>query len=469
MTCTLRRVVCLACFLSLLPCAQPLLFSPITKPGHVDAHSMLTFTASIDAWLFVDVFSGIHDRMFVQVCVGDAPCPDQDAESVGDCAELTRAENASGWRSVQRMPDDCLQRTPVSIPVRAEMPNRIVMSNLVDELRPFARPPTPTDGSVRLRVRLVYETFINRVADLRQMRSNAYDIVLAPIAKLQASAVLHIKTECAARGLTSPQADLPPAQRGSTMAVYPINASSLVTRFCAWTCASSFIKFPHNAQVFSVDADRLAVRSRCRDMPDAATFVSVSFVLASRLSPFATSATSLFLLAELDDMALRVQEASAAAGEELIVLFSLRNSVYNIESLRDVSTQFQNLSSNNRESLVNTEFIHTQTRRLLSNSQEDWLVDTLFVSDSTTDISGAIRRAQEAITGIDIAQIAPELAVSGVFDVDVEKAYYVSPGWRSAIYGAAAASASAGSTLTSCASTLFLATWSSLIVTYAGM
>jgi len=161
---------------------------------------MLTYEASIDAWVFVDFFAGINDRMFVQVCAGPVlACPSQPLAVFGNCSELTRTDAASAWRSVERLPHDCA-RAPVATPMRAEMPNRIVIANRIEDMRALAQPRNASDGSLLLRVRLVYETFLDAQADTWHVRANAYDVVLVPVPTLLAGVL--VQTECSARGLT---------------------------------------------------------------------------------------------------------------------------------------------------------------------------------------------------------------------------------------------------------------------------
>jgi len=179
-----------------------------------------------------------------------------------------------------------------------------------------------------------------------------------------------------------------------------------------------FAKQSWNAQAFGVGVDRRTVHAGCRAVPDTAT----SFVLTTRLSPFASAARSLYLLVELDAMAGRVQDATREEGEFLLVLFGLRHSVYNIMSLHNLSASYRERAKD-MDTVANTNFIHASTRRLLTTQREDWLVDALFITDSQKDMASTLQRAVRAIYAINIYRVAPELFVSGVFDVDVEEAY----------------------------------------------
>ena len=213
------------------------------------------------------------------------------------------------------------------------------------------------------------------------------------------------------------------------MAVYARNVSGLPMRLCAWTCAVPFAKQPWNAPAFGVGVDPRSVAAGCRAVPDSATVVAGSFVLATRLSPFSSAARSLYLLGELDAMAGRVQAATREPGEVLLVLFGLRHSVYNILSLRDLAASFR-ARAEDTDTVTNTHFIHAAARRLMNTNKEDWLVDILFITDRQQDMTSTLQRAVRAVYASDISSVAPELFVSGVFDVDVEQAYALRLGWR---------------------------------------
>jgi len=412
---------------ALLPHVRSNPFCPIEAAGPAGAQDMIQYDATIDSWVFVDFFAGIHDRMFVQVCAGPVRlCPSQPLAIFGNCSELTRHDAESAWRSVERLPHDC-PRTPVETHMRAEMPNRIVIANRIEEMWHYAQPHNASDGSLLVRVRIVYETFLDWESDARHMRANAYNVLLVPVPVLMAGVV--VQTECSARGLTSPGADLPPVLGGSTMAVYPRNVSELRTRLCAWSCAFPFTKQPWNAQAIGVGVDRLTVTAGCRAVSNTATVVSSSFVLTTRLSPFASAARSLYLLAELDAMAARVQDATREQGESLLVLFGLRHSVYNIMSLRDLSALYR-ARAKDKDVVANMKFVHASKRRLLTTHKEDWVVDALFITDRQKNMVSTLKRAVGAIYATDISRVAPELFVSGVFDVDIEEAYALRLGWR---------------------------------------
>jgi len=415
---------------ALLPHARSNPFRPIEAAGPAGAQDMIQYDATIDSWVFVDFFAGIHDRMFVQVCAGPMRlCPPQPHAIFGNCSALTRLDAGSAWRSVERLPHDC-PRTPVATHMRAEMPNRIVIANRIEEMRHFAQPLNASDGSLLVRVRIVYETFLDRESDARHMRANAYDVLLVPVPVLIAGVVL--QTECSARGLTSPGADLPPVLGGSTMAVYPRNVSGLHTRLCAWSCTFPFAKQPWNVQATGVGESRLAVTAGCRNLSNTETVVSGSFVLATRLSPFSSAARSLYLLAELDAMAARVQAATREHGESLLVLFGLRHSVYNIEGLHELSASYR-ARAKDKDVVTNTKFVHASRRRLLSTHEENWVVDTLVITDRQNNMVSTLRRAVGAMYAADISRVAPELFVSGVFDVDVEEAYALRSGWKAGL------------------------------------
>ena len=138
-------VAALGCVLAPRVLSDP--FAPMQAAGPASARDMLTYEANIDAWVFVDFFAGIHDRMFVQVCAGPAlACPSKVLAVFGNCSELTRTDAASAWRSVERLPHDCA-RAPVATPMRAEMPNRIVIANRIEDMRALAQPRNASDGS----------------------------------------------------------------------------------------------------------------------------------------------------------------------------------------------------------------------------------------------------------------------------------------------------------------------------------
>jgi len=64
----LALLAALCCALS--PRARGNQFGPIQAAGPASLNHMLSCEASINAWVFVDFFAGVHDRMFMQVCVG---------------------------------------------------------------------------------------------------------------------------------------------------------------------------------------------------------------------------------------------------------------------------------------------------------------------------------------------------------------------------------------------------------------
>lgn len=465
-----RLVLCAVLLGCLAPRVRSDPFAPVEAAGPASPKEMLTYSANIDAWVFVDFFAGIHDRMFVQVCAGPVlACPSQPFAIFGNCSELTQADAGSAWRSVERLAHDC-PREPVSAQMRAEMPNRIVIANRVAEMQQYAQAHNATDGSTLVRVRIVYETFLDRASDVRHMRANAYDVLLVPVPTLMAGVL--VQTECGARGLTSPVADLAPALGGSIMAVYPRNVSELSTRLCAWSCAFPFAKQPWNAQAFGVGVDRRTVTAGCRALSGTATVVSSSFVLATRLSPFASAARSLYLLSELDTMAARVQDTLRAPGESLLVLFGLRHSVYNIMSLQALSASYR-ARARHIDTVTNAKFVHVATRRLATTQKEDWLVDALFITDQQKDMVSTLKRAVRAIYAIDISRAAPELFVTGVFDVDVEEAFVLRSGWSAgapalpSTQGSAPDAATAGAATSGAGAciTWITTTWTTLFLT----
>jgi len=128
-------------------------------------------------------------------------------------------------------------------------------------------------------------------------------------------------------------------------------------------------------------------------------------------------------------MTARVQAATREQGESLLVLFGLRNSVYNIRSLQDMSSSYR-ARAMDRDVVTNTKFVHTSRRRLLTTHEENWVVDTLFITDRQTNMVNTLERAVGDIYATDISRVAPDLFVSGVFDVDVQEAYALHSGWK---------------------------------------
>jgi len=308
-----------------------------------------------------------------------------------------------------------------------------MITNRIEDMGQLAQPHNASDCSLLVRVRFVYETFLDRVSDARHMRATAYDVLLVLVLRLMAGVL--VQTEGSARGLTSPGADLAPALGGSSMVVYPRNVLELHTLLCAWSCEFPFTKQQWNAQAFGVGVDWHTVTAGCQALPGTVMVVSSSFVLATRLWPFASAARSLYLLAELDAMTACVQDVTRAPGEFLLVLFGLWHSVYNSGALRDLSALYRAYAED-KDAVANTKYVHTHKRRLLTTHteqtthKEDWLVDALFITDRQQDMVSTLQRKVRAIYATDVSRVAPELFVSGVFDVDVEEAYALRTGWR---------------------------------------
>jgi len=382
----------------------------------------LTYHATIRAWRLTDAFASAHDRMFVQLCAGAwESCDTGTAEALLSCAQREAAHNASAWRSVPQSPTDCGGSDIVDVRIRAEVPNKLLVDSDLTQLYPFSRPANGSGHT--LRVRFVYETFIPH-STLRHVRAHAYDVVLTPLKRL-ADTVL-VRSECGARGLTSPGLGMAPVLGGSTLAVYLVNRTGVSERYCAWSCTLPFVKHPWYAQAELMIQGRnsSAGGPTCTELPVRATVVGLSFLLGSRLSLHASAALSLPIMAVLDEMSLQTQYDLQTKSGEWMVLYALRHSVYNTHSLRKLSHTFSQDTALHAKVVINEMFMHTQQT---AGTLDDWLVDALFITDDNHATEHAEQTVLDAVYRINISRVAPELLVTGVFDVDVEFVHHTHP------------------------------------------
>ena len=385
----------------------------------------LAYRAEIDAWLFLDSppLSSAYTFLLAQVCVHTEhpQCERAPLHVMGTCEQVRALLDDRSWEQVYVENGVCNavggpNTSAMTTLLRVQQPSGLVIANNVQALARYDMAPNTTDNVLHLHVRFLYLTLLD-AGRLIDIRTSSHDLHIAPLKSTVA--VIHVQTECSARGLTSPRAGQPPSAGGSTMQVL-VNA--MHERFCVWQCAHGFYKYPWNAQAY-LRGEGGNVTSACQPMATAFTALRATFVLASRLNSYSPQAVSLSFLADLDAMAESASHMLEDRIAGAVLLFSLRGSLYNTLSHDKFLQRFADAPNREYEVLNNQHF--TQARRLLQGTQaHDLLVDVLAIAPSVSlrpdTLSAEVIQTVEAIN---VSTLPVSLFVTGVYDADVHSVH----------------------------------------------
>ena len=384
----------------------------------------LAYRAEIDAWLFVDSppLSSAYTFLLAQVCVRTEhpQCERVPLHVVGTCEHVRALLEDRSWEQVYVENSVCdagggPNASATTTLLRVQQPSGVVIANNIQALARYDMARN-TESVLHLHVRFVYLTLLD-ASRLIDVQTSSHDLHITPLKSTVA--VIHVQTECSARGLTSPGAGQPPSAGGSTMQVL-VNA--MHERFCVWQCAHGFYKYPWNAQAY-LRGEGGNVTAACQPMPTAFIALRASFVLASRLTSYSPHAVSLSFLADIDAMAESASQVLQHKVPGTVLLFSLRNSLYNTLSHEDFLQRFADAPNREYEVLANQHF--TQARRLLQGAQtHDLLVDVLAIAPSVSlrpdTLSSEVIQTVEAIN---VSSLPASLFVTGVYDADVHSVH----------------------------------------------